>query len=81
MDNLHTEGILQDVRARDFLITWNASIYCIILGSQVYGSFFREFPKSHGDTVDDEHNLSSSDGQSVRKDHTDFIGHATGMLP
>ena len=65
----------------DFLITWNVSIYCIGLGSQVYGSFLGEFPKSHGDIVDKEHNLSSPDGRSVREDHPDFRGHATGMRP
>ena len=35
----------------------------------------------HGNTVDDEHYFSSSDGQSVREDHPDFRGHATGMRP
>ena len=34
---------------------------------------------SHGDKVDDEHNFSSSDGQSVREDHSDVRGHAMGM--
>ena len=65
----------------DYLITWNVSIYCIGLGSQVCGSFLGEFPKSYGDIVDDEHNLSSPDEQSVREDRPDFIGHATGMRP
>ena len=36
---------------------------------------------SHRDTVDDEHCFSSSDGRSVREDHPDFRGHATGMRP
>ena len=36
---------------------------------------------SHGDTVDDEHNFSSPDRQSVREDHPDVRGHATGMRP
>ena len=63
----------------DYLITWNGSIYCIEVGSQVYDSFFVEFPKSQGDTVDDEHNLSCLNGRSVREDHLDFRGYATSM--
>ena len=81
MDNLHTRGILRAVHVGDYLITWNVSIYCIRLGSQVCGSFLGEFPKSHGDIVDDEHNLSSPDGRLVREDYLDFRGHATGMRP
>ena len=34
---------------------------------------------SHGDTVNDEHYFSSPDGQSIKEDHPDFRGHATGM--
>ena len=65
---------------RDCLITWDASIYCIGPGFQVYDSFLGEFPKSHGNTVD-EHSLSSLDEKLVRKDHPDFRGHATSMCP
>ena len=36
---------------------------------------------SHGNTVDDEHCFSSSDRRSVKEDHLDFRGHATGMRP
>ena len=79
MDDLHTRGILQVVRAGDCLITWSASIYSIESGSQVYCSFLEEFLVSHGDTVDDEHRFSSPDGRSIREDHPDFRGHATGM--
>ena len=43
--------------------------------------FLGEFPESHGDAVDDEHCFSSTDGWSVRDDHPDFRGHATGMRP
>ena len=43
--------------------------------------FFKEFPTGHGDTVDDEHNFSSLDGRSIRNDHPDIRGHATGMRP
>ena len=40
-----------------------------------------EFPKGHGDTVDDEHYISSADRWLVREDHTDFRGHAESMRP
>ena len=55
------------------------SVHTIGLGSQVYGSFLGELPASHGDTFDDEHNFSSSKGQSVIEDHPDVRGHATNM--
>ena len=54
---------MQIVHTRDCPITWSNSIYNIILGSQVYDSFFEESPVSHGDTVDDEHCFSSLDGR------------------
>ena len=41
--------------------------------------FLGEFLVSHRDTVDGEHNFSSLDGRSVRVDHPDVRGHATGM--
>ena len=41
---------------------WSASIHSIGSLSQVYDSILEEFPESHGDTVDDEHNFSSPDG-------------------
>ena len=34
-----------------------------------------------GDTIDDEHYLSSSKGWSIREDHPDVRGHAMGMRP
>ena len=43
--------------------------------------FLGEFLASHGDTVDDEHNFSFPDGRSIREDHPDVRGHATGMCP
>ena len=43
--------------------------------------FWGEFPASHGDTVDDEHSFSSSDGRLVRVDHPNVRGHAMGMCP
>ena len=33
---------------------------------------------SHGDTFDGEHNFSSPNGRSVREDHPNVRGHATG---
>ena len=66
---------------RDCPVTWSSSLYTIRSGSQIYRLFFREFPASHGNMVDDEHCFSSSDGRSVREDHPDFRGHATGMRP
>ena len=81
MDDLHSGGILQVVRMGYYPVTWSASIYCIGLGSQVYESFLEEFPTSHGDTVDDEHCFSSTDGRLVKEDHPNFKGHATGMHP
>ena len=51
----------------DSLVTWSISIHSIESGPQVYSSFLGEFPASHGDTVDDEHNFLSSDGWSVRE--------------
>ena len=72
---------MQVVRVGACLITWNVNIYCIRPGSKVYGSFLGDFPKSHGDTVDDEHNLSSPNGRSIREDHPDFRGHVTDMRP
>ena len=66
---------------RDCPVAWSVSLYRIKLESQVYGSFFRDFPESHGDAIDDEHCFSSTDGRSVREDHPYFRGHATGMHP
>ena len=80
-DDLHPGGILQVVYTRDYLVTWSANLYGIGPGSQVYDSFLGEFPTSHGNTVDDEHYFSSSDGRSVGEDHLDFRGHATSMRP
>ena len=70
---------MQVVYTRDSPVTWGSSIHSIRSGSQVYGSFLGEFPISHGDTVNDEHNFSSLDKQSIREDHLDIRGHAMGM--
>ena len=80
-DDLHVGGIMQVVYTRDCLVTWSVGLYSIGLGSQVYDSFLGEFLVSNGHTVDDEHCFSSSDGRSVREDHPNFRGHATGMRP
>ena len=80
-DDLHSGGILQVIRTRDCPVTWSTSVHSIRSGSQVYGSFLEEFLVSHGDIVDDKHNFSSPDGQSIREDHQDVRGHATGMRP
>ena len=58
------------VHMGDCPIAWDTSIRW---GSQVHSSFLEEFPTSHGDTVDDEHYLSS------QTDHPDSRGHASGM--
>ena len=42
-------------------------------------SLLEEFPKSHGNTVDDEHCFSSTDKRPVGEDHIGFGGHAPGM--
>ena len=78
-DDLHTRGILQVVHMRDHSVAWNANLYCIGSGSQVYGSFLAEFLEIHGNAVDDEHCFSCIDRRSVREDYPDFRGHATGM--
>ena len=59
----------------------SASLYHIGQGSQIYNTLLEKFPKSHGDTVDDEHNISSSEKWSVRVDHIDFREHAACMCP
>ena len=78
-DDLHSREILQIIHTRDYLIAWSASLYSIEPRSQVYGSFFGGFPKSHGDTIDDKHRFSSPDDRSVKKDHPDVRRHATGI--
>ena len=74
-------GILQVVHTEDYLVVRGTGIYSSRSRSQVYDSFLGEFLMSHGDTVDDEHCFSSIDGHSVKDDHSDIRGHATGMCP
>ena len=66
---------------RDCPVTWNASLYCIGLGSQVYGSLLEKFPKSHGNTTDDEYCFSTMGRRSVEKNYTGFGRHATSIRP
>ena len=80
-DDLHFGGILHVMHTRDCSVTWSSSICSIRLRSQVYNSFLRELPTSHGDTVDDEHRFSSIDGRSVIEDHPDVRGHVESMRP
>ena len=80
-DDLHTGGIIKVIHTRDRLDTWSVSLYRIIPGPQVYSSLLEEFPKSHGNTVDNEHCFSSTDTQPIGEDHTGFGRHATGMHP
>ena len=35
----------------------------------------------HGDTINDEHRFSSSDGRSIREDHPGVRGHAMSLCP
>ena len=46
-----------------------------------YGTLLEEFPKGNGDTVNDEHYVSSAKRWSVGGDHTNFRGHAASMHP
>ena len=64
-NDLHFGGILQTIHARDFLVTWSASIHSIEPGSEVYSTFLEEFPKGDGNTIDDEHRFSFTDRWSV----------------
>ena len=81
MDDLNTTGILSVVYLRDCSTTWSTSVYSIRQRSQVYDTLLEEFPKGHGDTVDDEHCVSSTNRWLVGVDHTDFRGHAVSMRP
>ena len=74
MDDFHTGGILLVVYSRNCPATWSANLYRIGQGPQNYGTLFEEFPKGYGDTIDDEHCVSSIDRRSVGEDHIDFRG-------
>ena len=79
VDDLHSGGILEIVYLRYCLATWSVSLYHIGQGSQVYDTLLEEFPKGYGDTVDDEHYVSSIDRWLIRDDHTSFRGHVASM--
>ena len=79
MDDLHIRRILQVIYSRHCPATWSTSVYSIEQGSHVYSTLLEEFPKGHGDTVDDDHCFSSIDRWSVGDDHTGFRGHVTSM--
>ena len=72
---------MQVIHTRYCPIKWGANLYSIKPGSQVYNSFLGEFLAIHGDTVDVEHCFSSPNEGSVREDHPDIRGRATGMCP
>ena len=61
--------------------TWSVSLYRIGQRSQVYGTLLEEFPKVYGDTVDDEHCVSSTNRWLVGEDHIGFRGHVASMPP
>ena len=77
-NDLHSGGILNVIHTRDYPIT-RVSISIVLDRPQVYNSFLGELPTSYGDTVDVEHCFLSPNGWSVKEDHPDIRGHATGM--
>ena len=81
VDDLHTRGILQVIHNRDIPITWSTSVHSIEPGSQIHGTLLEEFPEGHGDIVDDENCVSSTNRWPVIEDHTGFRGHAASMCP
>ena len=78
-DDLHTGGILKVLPMRNYPITWSTNVHSIGQGSQVHDTLLEEFLEGHGDTVDDEHYVLSTDRWSVGEDHTVFRGHAVNM--
>ena len=80
-DYLHTRGILQVIHTRDCPVTWSTSVHSIGQGSHIHDKLLEEFPKYHGDAIDDEHCVSPTDGWSIGEDHTDFRGHVASMRP
>ena len=80
-DDLHTRGILQVIHTTDCSVTWSTNVHSIGQGSQIHNTLLEEFPEGHGDTVDDEYCVSSTDKWSVGEDHKGFIGHAASMYP
>ena len=64
---------------RDYLITWSTNVHSIGQGTQIHDTLLEEFLEGHGDTVDDEQCVSSTDGWSIGEDHTGLRGHAVSM--
>ena len=64
-DDLHTGKILLVVYSRDRHATWSTSIHSVGQRPEIYCALLEEFPKDHGDAVDDEHRLPHADIQSV----------------
>ena len=62
-------------------VIWSVSLYHIGSGSPVHGSVLEEFPEGHGDIDEDEHNVSSVDGRTVKEDYPGFGGHAVSIRP
>ena len=75
VDDLHIGGILQVIHTIDCPVTWNTSVHSIGQGSQVHNTLLEEFPEGHGDVVDNEYCVSSTDGWSVGEDHTGLMTH------
>ena len=80
-DDLHTGGIFPVVYLRDCPVTWSASVHSVKQRSQIYGTLLEKLLEGHGDTVNYEHYISSSNRWSVEEDHTNFRGHAANMCP
>ena len=67
------------MRLSDYMECQSLSYWIGILD---YGTLFEEFPKVHGDIVDDEHRFFlSTDRWSIGDDHTGFRGHVASMRP
>ena len=66
---------------REIVRLHGVSVFIISESDPRFTTLLEEFLKGHGDTVDDEHNISSSDRWSVGEDHTDFRGHVVCMCP
>ena len=60
---------MQVIHSRDCPVTWSASLYRIRQRSQVHDSLLEEFPKSHGNTVDNDHCFSSTYKRPVGEDY------------
>ena len=50
-------------------VIWSVNLYHIGSGSPVHGFVLEEFQEGHGDTDEDEHSVSSVDGQTVKEDY------------